>query len=159
MSLNATGSNFLATEDDRSIGSFKTNASRFSFNLSKNICIKNVTKELVGAALVQVTVDEETDINLSLDLTLKNKNTEDNIIAENRRVTRNMSTSNEDTGTPMLESAVGAEIPAAHEQCRLLILRRGLDLRIAKTQHKISSFQRDVPTQPMCEKLKPMATT
>ena len=105
----------MAIEDDFSIGSFKTIPRRFSFSLSKNSSIRHSTKELIYSSLAQVILNEAVDDNLSLDLTFKNNNTSDNSITSNRRATRFLSTSNEYSGSPMLESAEVAEIPLAHE--------------------------------------------
>ena len=55
---------------------------------------------------------------------------------------------NEYSATPMLESAEGAEIPLAHEQCRVLILNYLFDLRIAKRQNATPLVQKDVINQP-----------
>ena len=47
MSLGTNGSNFLVIEVDLSIGSFKTNASRVSFDLIKKSFSEEVTKEII----------------------------------------------------------------------------------------------------------------
>ena len=85
-----------------------------------------------------MTSDGETDDDLSLDPTLRNNTTVDNTIDENRRATKHMSTSKEDSSTTMLESTMVDDIPPDHEYHSLLIFRRGLDLRIAETQSMFS---------------------
>ena len=97
MSLRTAGSNFLAIEDDRSIGSFKTSSRRVLFNIRKNLCSKEVKKELIDVALVQVIVDEVIDDDLSLDPTFRNNCTAENTSTSNRRVARHMSTFKEDS--------------------------------------------------------------
>ena len=54
--------------------------------------------------LAQVIVVDEADDDLSLDPTNKKINTVDNTIDTNRKVGRRMTTSNEESATPMLES-------------------------------------------------------
>ena len=70
MLLSITRSHFLTIEDDLSLGSFKTNVRRVSFNLSKKSYSKDVSKELNDTVLSQVIVDYKLDDNLSLDPTL-----------------------------------------------------------------------------------------
>ena len=56
-------------------------------------------------------VDEVTDDDLSLDPKFRNNNTVENTITANRRVTRHMSTSKEDSRITMLENTEGSKIP------------------------------------------------
>ena len=56
-------------------------------------------------------VDEELDNDLRSHPTFKNNNTVDDIIAENKRVTRPMTMHNEDSATTMINIAEGDEIP------------------------------------------------
>ena len=60
-------------------------------------------------------VDELREDDLGLDSTFKGNNTTNNKITANIRVTRLMSTSKDDSGTKMLQSAKGTEIPRVPE--------------------------------------------
>ena len=145
MSLSTTGSNLLAIENDPSIGSFKTNARKVSFNQAhevftydKNSHVKHATNELDDTVPTQAMSDDGLHDGLRLDPAFKNNNTADEMITENRRLNRKIKISNEDSVIPILESSEGAEITLVPEQCLLLILRSGFDLTMTITHRRFS---------------------
>ena len=141
MSLGTTGSDFLAVEDDISIGAFMSKTSIVSFNgipevfnSEKNSNSNFHSSDLINVDLVQVEPDDKLDDDYLPKSTFERiNNSKDNTSSTFGLETRPRKYFDACSTTEILESTKKPEITLTSDQCRLLFLRRGFNLRIAKT--------------------------